>query len=204
MTGTLFAPETENDFYRLREKVLACTQCPLCHSRTNVIFGEGNPEAPVMIIGEAPGRDEDLQGRPFVGVSGQLLDKILAACGFAREKQLFISNIIKCRPPDNRVPTPAEAEVCMPWLMNQIEILDPKIIILLGATALKYMAGPEYRITRDRGRWITLNGRTAMPVYHPAALLRNPHLKRDTWEDFKKIVFKYREIVDPNHFSAHT
>jgi uracil-DNA glycosylase family 4 len=157
-----------------------------------------------MIIGEAPGRDEDLQGRPFVGVSGQLLDKILAACGFAREKHLFISNIIKCRPPDNRVPTPAEAEVCMPWLMNQIEILDPKIIILLGATALKYMAGPEYRITRDRGRWITLNGRTAMPVYHPAALLRNPHLKRDTWEDFKKIVFKYREIVDPNHYSAHT
>ena len=204
MTGTLFDPETENDFYRLREKVLECTRCPLCHTRTNVIFGEGNPEAPVMIIGEAPGRDEDLQGRPFVGVSGQLLDKILAACGFAREKHLFISNIIKCRPPDNRVPTPAEAEVCMPWLMNQIEILDPKIIILLGATALKYMAGPEYRITRDRGRWITLNGRTAMPVYHPAALLRNPHLKRDTWEDFKKIVFKYREIVDPNHYSAHT
>jgi uracil-DNA glycosylase family 4 len=204
MTGTLFAPETEHDFYRLKDKVLACTQCPLCHTRTNVIFGEGNPEAPVMIIGEAPGRDEDLQGRPFVGVSGQLLDKILAACGFAREKHLFISNIIKCRPPDNRVPTPAEAEVCMPWLMNQIEILDPKIIILLGATALKYMAGPEYRITRDRGRWITLNGRTAIPVYHPAALLRNPHLKRDTWEDFKKIVFKYREIVDPNHYSAHT
>jgi uracil-DNA glycosylase family 4 len=204
MTGTLFAPETEYDFYRLKDKVLACTQCPLCHTRTNVIFGEGNPEAPVMIIGEAPGRDEDLQGRPFVGVSGQLLDKILAACGFAREKHLFISNIIKCRPPDNRMPTPAEAEVCMPWLMNQIEILDPKIIILLGATALKYMAGPEYRITRDRGRWITLNGRTAIPVYHPAALLRNPHLKRDTWEDFKKIVFKYREIVDPNHYSAHT
>jgi uracil-DNA glycosylase family 4 len=150
MTGTLFAPETEYDFYRLKDKVLACTQCPLCHTRTNVIFGEGNPEAPVMIIGEAPGRDEDLQGRPFVGVSGQLLDKILAACGFAREKHLFISNIIKCRPPDNRMPTPAEAEVCMPWLMNQIEILDPKIIILLGATALKYMAGPEYRITSGR------------------------------------------------------
>jgi len=204
MTITLFAPETENDFHVLRKKVLDCRQCPLWQSRTNVIFGEGNEEAPVMIIGEAPGRDEDLQGRPFVGVSGQLLDKILDACGFNRREHVFISNIIKCRPPDNRVPAPAEAEICMPWLMNQIKIIDPKIIILLGATALKYMAGPEYRITRDRGQWISLNGITAMPVYHPAALLRNPHLKRDTWEDFKKIVSKYREIVDPNHYSAHT
>ena len=204
MTATLFAPDMENNFDRLREKVLACTQCPLSRTRTNVIFGEGNPEAPIMIIGEAPGRDEDIQGRPFVGVSGQLLDKILAACGFNRQEHVFIGNIIKCRPPDNRVPTPAEAEICMPWLMYQIEIIDPKIIILLGATALKYMAGPEFRITRDRGRWITLNGRPTMPVYHPAALLRNPHLKRDTWEDFRLIVSKYREIVNPNHYSAHT
>lgn len=203
MTGTLFGPETENDFEKLREKVLVCTQCPLCHTRTNVIFGEGNPEASIMIIGEAPGRDEDIMGRPFVGLSGQLLDKILAACGFNRQEHVFISNIIKCRPPDNRVPAPAEAEICMPWLMNQIELIRPKIIILLGATALKYMAGPDFRITRDRGRWITLNGIPAMPVYHPAALLRNPDLKRDTWEDFKLIVYKYRDIVDPGHSSTH-
>ena len=203
MAGLLFTPEMESDFEALKEKILHCTGCPLARERNNVIFGEGNRNGGIMIIGEAPGRDEDLQGRPFVGLSGQLLDKILAACGFNRTEHVFISNIVKCRPPDNRVPSPGEAEVCMPWLLNQIEIIDPKIMILLGATALKYMAGPEYKITRDRGKWISCHGRLTMPVYHPAALLRNPGLKRDTWEDFKKITFKYRELVDPQHYSQY-
>jgi DNA polymerase len=203
MNGSLFGPDREDDFDVLRRKVLNCSRCNLSQTRNNVIFGEGNRDAAIMIIGEAPGRDEDLQGRPFVGKSGQLLDRILEACGFTRQKHVFISNIVKCRPPDNRVPTPAEAAVCMPWLENQIELINPGIVILLGATALRHMAGPDYRITRDRGKWISFKGRLTLPVYHPAALLRDPSLKRDTWEDFKRIVRKYRETCDPNHYSAH-
>ena len=187
----------------LKDEVLSCTKCSLCKTRNHVIFGEGNLAASIMVIAEAPGRDEDIQGRPFVGKSGQLLDKIFAACGFTRHEHLFISNIVKCRPPDNRVPSPNEAALCMPFLQKQIEMINPKILILLGATALKYMVGPEHRITRERGIWINLNERLAMPVYHPAALLRDPSLKRPTWEDFKKVVLKYRELVDPSHKSDH-
>ncbi len=187
----------------LKQEILTCTKCNLSKTRNHVIYGEGNENVPILIIGEAPGRDEDLQGRPFVGKSGQLLDKILDACGFTREKHVFISNIVKCRPPDNRAPTTKEAVVCMPYLLKQIELINPIMLILLGATALKYMARPEHRITRERGNWLNLQGRLAMPVYHPAALLRDPSLKRPTWDDFKKIVFKYRELVDTNHHSDH-
>ncbi|MDX9772177.1 MAG: uracil-DNA glycosylase [Bacteroidales bacterium] len=203
MTGSLFAPGRTDDLESLRNKVLTCRQCALSQTRNNVIFGEGFVNAGIMIIGEAPGRDEDIQGRPFVGLSGQLLDKIMDACGFTRREHVYISNIVKCRPPDNRVPSPAEAEICLPWLLNQIEIINPKIMILLGATALKYMTGPNLRITRDHGKWISCYDRLTMPVYHPAALLRDPRLKRDTWEDFKNVVFKYRELIDPQHYSAH-
>ncbi len=191
------------DIDSLKKEILQCSKCELAKTRNHVIFGEGNAKAGILIIGEAPGRDEDMQGRPFVGKSGQMLEKILAACGFTRDEHVFISNIVKCRPPDNRIPTPQEASTCMPWLIKQIELINPKILILLGSTALKYMSGPEHRITRERGRWINLQNRLAMPVYHPAALLRDPRLKRDTWEDFKKIVFKYRELVNPQHYSAH-
>jgi len=191
--------ETEN----LRNEILHCTQCALSKSRKHVIFGEGNLQAPIMLIGEAPGYEEDQIGRPFVGKSGQLLDKILAACGFTREEHIFISNIIKCHPPGNRVPTKEEAAVCMPWLLQQIGLINPKILLLLGATALKYMVGPGHRITLERGNWLTVQDRLVMPVFHPAALLRNPDLKRPTWEDFKKIVHKYRELVDPDHYSAY-
>lgn len=187
----------------LKENILKCTKCELAQTRNHVIFGEGNIHAGIFIIGEAPGYDEDSQGRPFIGKSGQLLDKILAACGFTREEHVFISNIVRCRPPGNRVPLPSEAAACMPWLLKQIEQIDPKILILLGSTALRYMAGPEHRITKEHGNWINCQNRLAMPVYHPAALLRDPTLKHDTWEDFKKIVFKYRELVDPQHFSAY-
>lgn len=187
----------------LKKDVLQCNKCELAISRNRAIFGEGNVHAEIFVIGEAPGRDEDIQGRPFVGKSGQLLDKILAACGFTRSEHVFISNIIKCRPPDNRVPTPFEAAACMPYLIKQIELIDPKLLVLLGSTALKYMMGLEYRITHYRGTWLNWQNRLAMPVYHPSAILRNPSLKRDTWEDFKKIVFKYRELVDSQHYSAY-
>lgn len=187
----------------LKEEVLNCKRCPLAAGRNHVIFGEGNPHAPILIIGEAPGGDEDRIGRPFVGNSGKLLDRILAACGFDRSRHVFISNVIKCRPPGNRTPLPEEIEKCRPFLTAQIEIIDPKILILLGATALKNMISADMKITRCRGQWIPWENRLAMPVYHPSALLRNPSLKRDTWEDFKKIVFKYRELVDPSHHSDH-
>jgi DNA polymerase len=190
-------------FESLKSEILNCHKCRLSQTRNHVIFGEGNPTAGIFVIGEAPGRVEDIQGRPFVGPSGQLLDKIFAACGFTRDKHVFISNIVKCRPPNNRVPTPDEVKTCIPWLYQQIELVDPKIIILLGATALKNMAGQHHRITSEHGQWITVGERLAMPVYHPSALLRDPGLKRPTWEDFKKIVHKYRELVNPDHYSAH-
>jgi DNA polymerase len=123
----------------LKNEILNCTKCDLSETRNHVIFGEGNPKAPIMVIGEGPGHDEDIIGWPFVGKSGQLPDKIFAACGFTREDHIFISNIVKCRPPGNRVPTKEEAAVCMPWLLHQIELINPKIMILLGATALEYM-----------------------------------------------------------------
>lgn len=187
----------------LRKEILHCTKCELAATRKNVIFGEGNNHAGILLIGEAPGREEDIHGRPFVGESGQLLDKILEACGFNRSEHIFLSNIVRCRPPGNRIPSPQEAATCMPWLIRQIEIINPKIIILLGATALKYMAGPDLRIIREHGKWINCYSRLTMPVYHPAALLRDPTLKRVTWEDFKKVVHKYRELVNPDHHSAY-
>jgi len=188
---------------KLRDEVVACRRCPLSETRHRVIFGEGNPRAPIMVIGEGPGKDEDIQGRPFIGKSGQLLDKILLACNFTREKHVFISNIVKCRPPGNRPPTDQEAKVCMPWLYQQIDLVNPHILVLLGATSLRYMLGNQYRITRVRGTWLTWFDKLVMPVFHPAALLRNPALKRPTWEDYKKIFHKYREVADPAHTSVH-
>jgi len=187
----------------LKQEVLSCKKCELHNTRHNVIFGEGNPGAKILIIGEAPGHDEDMIGRPFVGKSGQLLDKILAACGFTREQHVYISNIVKCRPPGNRVPTDQEAKTCIPYLMKQIELIDPLILLPLGASALRVFFGKEYRITQVRGNWLNWYNKLVMPVYHPAALLRNPNLKRDTWEDYKKVVLKYRELVDPDHYSEH-
>ena len=188
----------------LRERILTCTSCPLHKTRNNSIFGEGAPDAEILLVGEAPGADEDRLGRPFIGKSGQLLEKILQVSGFTREKHVFISNIVRCRPPNNRVPTALELETCLPYLTEQIELIDPKIIITLGATSLKKLLGNEsYKITKVRGNWINWNGRLVMPVFHPAALLRNPNLKHDTWEDFKKVIDKYRELVDPDHYSEH-
>lgn len=187
----------------LKKQVISCKKCTLSKKRNHVVFGEGNRHAPIFIIAEAPGKDEDLQGRPFVGKSGQLLDKILDACGFNRTDHVYISNIVKCRPPGNRTPFSDETDSCMPYLIKQIELIDPSIIIMLGATALKNMFNAHMKITKVRGQWLTYDNRLAMPVFHPAALLRNPALKRETWEDFKKIVFKYREIIDAEHYSEH-
>lgn len=196
-------PDPSGDFDNLRNKILTCTRCDLALTRHKVIFGEGNPKAKIFIIGEAPGGEEDILGRPFVGKSGQLLDKILAACGFNRNEHVFLSNIVRCRPPGNRIPTPLEASTCLPWLYEQIENIDPQLIVMLGATALKYLSGGKYKISQIHGNWIDFNNRPAMPVFHPSALLRDPSLKRPTWEDFKKIFHKYCELVDPKHYSPY-
>jgi len=191
------------EFDKIKTDVLQCTKCILYKTRNKPIFGEGNPQAKILLIGEAPGRDEDLIGRPFVGKSGKLLDKILAACYFNRNDHVFISNIVKCRPPGNRLPTNDEVKICIPYLYKQIECIDPVILILLGSIALKSLLGNDKKITQLRGNWIKWNDRWVMPVYHPAALLRNPALKRETWEDYKKVVYKYRELVEPDHYSKY-
>lgn len=188
---------------QLKLETESCTLCNLSKTRTHVVFGEGNRNAKIMCIGEGPGYYEDQKGRPFVGKSGELLDKILAVCGFNRSEHVFIANIVKCRPPENRDPLPEEREVCIPYLYKQIELIDPKIIVLLGATALKGLIDPEAKITKLRGEWMNWNNRLVMPTFHPSALLRNESLKRPVWEDFKKIVAKYREIVNPQHQSAY-
>jgi len=189
---------------KLRQEVLHCRNCPLAQTRRHVIWGEGNPTSELVLVGEAPGADEDDVGRPFIGKSGQLLDKILTACGFTRERHVFITNIIRCRPPQNRVPAKDEVEACLPFLYRQLDLIDPRIIIPMGATALKKLLQDEsIKISRVRGQWLQWQGRLVMPVYHPAALLRNPALKRETWEDYKKVVRKYRELVDTDHHSDH-
>ncbi len=154
-----------------------------------------------MLIGEGPGQEEDEQGLPFVGKSGHLLDKILEACGFSRKDNVYIANIVKCRPPQNRDPKPEEREACLPYLKQQIDLIQPHIIILLGATALKGLIDEELRITKIRGQWIEWEGIQIMPTYHPSALLRNQNLKKDAWEDFKKVVIRYRQEIDPQHKS---
>lgn len=190
-------------FEELRTEILSCQKCELASTRNHVVFGEGNPEAEILIIGEGPGAEEDKTGKPFVGRSGKLLDKILEACAFNRVEHVFIANIVKCRPPNNRPPKPEERIACMPYLDKQIEMIDPKIIILLGATSLNTLVDAKAKITKVRGKWINWNNRLVMPTFHPSALLRNPNLKKDTWEDFKTVVFKYRELVNPNHFSEN-
>ncbi|WP_372751238.1 uracil-DNA glycosylase family protein [Labilibaculum sp.] len=188
---------------QLKQEVESCTKCPLHKTRTKAVFGNGNLDAEIMIIAEGPGYYEDQSGTVFQGKSGELLDKVLAACCFSRDEHVYISNIVKCRPPNNRAPIEIEKEVCLTYLYQQIERVDPKIIILLGATALKGLIDPNAKITQVRGQWIKWKDRMVMPTYHPSALLRNPTLKRPVWEDFKAVVAKYRELVNAAHYSAH-
>ncbi len=187
----------------LEEKVKQCTRCNLRAGCRGVVFGEGNPQARLVLCGEGPGADEDLLGRPFVGRAGQLLDKILEACGFERFTHVYILNVVKCRPPGNRTPTEMEVAACRPNLNAQLRILQPKILVLLGSAALQAVLNPRGKITRDRGKWVRKEGVFILPTYHPAALLRNPSLKRESWEDFKQVVAKYRELIDPGHYSIH-
>ena len=170
-----------------------CNRCRLGASRTQAVPGEGSPSSGLMLIGEGPGRDEDMLGRPFVGVAGQLLEKTIAAIGHSRDT-LYITNIVKCRPPGNRTPESDEAAACMPFLRLQTALLRPQIIVLMGATALRAVLGDSMRITRDRGQFIERKGVLFMPTFHPAALLRDEEKKRPFWEDFKRVRSKLEEI----------
>jgi len=170
----------------LSVSVRECARCPLAKTRTNVVLGEGNPDAELMFIGEAPGRDEDLQGRPFVGRAGQLLTKIIESIGLKRE-DVYIANILKCRPPENRNPLPDEIAVCKDYLARQIEIIKPKVICALGKFSAQTLLDTETPISGLRGKFHDHNGIKLMPTYHPAYLLRNPEGKKDVWADMKKI-----------------
>lgn len=165
----------------------ACTRCKLCTlGRTAVVFGSGSPTARLMFVGEAPGEDEDRQGLPFVGRAGQLLTKIIEAIGLTRE-QVYIANVIKCRPPENRNPEPDEVAACSPFLFRQVELVAPHVIVALGKFAAQCLLQTTDPITRLRGREFEFHGRILIPTFHPAYLLRNPAAKREVWDDMKKV-----------------
>lgn len=176
----------------LENSILNCNKCKLCSGRRNIVFGCGNKEANIMLIGEGPGADEDMQGIPFVGKAGILMNKAFEGLGFYREN-LYIANIVKCRPPQNRVPEDDEAEACLNYLRNQVLLVKPKIIVLLGSTALKNILGKEYGITASRGKWIEKKGILYMPTWHPAALLRDETKKIEFWKDLKLVIEKAEE-----------
>jgi uracil-DNA glycosylase family 4 len=174
----------------VEREALKCVKCRLHETRTNVVFGEGDPEARLLFVGEAPGRDEDLQGRPFVGRAGQLLTRIIESINLTREK-VYIANVLKCRPPENRNPLPDEIACCLPYLTRQIEIIQPRIICALGAFAAQTLVGSNEGIGKLRGKFYDYQRAKLMPTYHPAACLRNPSTKKYVWQDMKQIREEY-------------
>jgi uracil-DNA glycosylase len=189
-------PATDVAFDAVREAALVCVKCPhLAKTRTQVVFGVGNPQAELMFVGEAPGADEDAQGEPFVGRAGQLLTKIVQAMGFRRE-DVYIANVLKCRPDmppgasGNRKPTPEEMSTCLPWLERQIDLIKPRVMVALGATAVEGLLGATAPVSKVRGRWLNFRGIPVMATYHPAYLLRNQSIyeKRKVWEDMLQVL----------------
>lgn len=170
----------------LKAECAACDRCELCHTRHNLVFGVGSERARVMFIGEGPGEQEDLKGEPFVGPAGQLLDKMLEIIYLDR-RDVYITNIVKCRPPRNRDPLPAEQDACIGWLRRQIERIDPPIVVFLGRIAAGYFLGADFKISRQHGQWFDFEGRRAMALYHPSALLRDPSKRPETFVDLKTL-----------------
>ena len=177
----------------LQTACLSCTSCPLSQTRHNVVFGVGPQDAEVMFIGEGPGEQEDLQGVPFVGRAGKLLDDMLKMIDLDRSR-VYIANIVKCRPPHNRDPLPEEREACLPWLRQQIDIVDPKIIICLGRIAATSLISEDFRITRQHGQWFDADGRRCLAIYHPSALLRDVTKRPDTFTDLREIRSEIRRL----------
>ena len=182
------------DWETLKADCLACSRCELCKTRTNVVFGQGVPDAEVLFVGEGPGQSEDEQGLPFVGRSGQLLDKYLFAIDLDRSKNCYIANIVKCRPPQNRDPLNTEKEACSGYLRRQMELMQPKILVCLGRISAMELIKPDFRITQEHGQFFRQDGIEKMAMYHPAALLRDPGKKPETFEDLKRLQAKIREI----------
>lgn len=183
---------TYSNWEQLAHHCHQCQRCELSQTRTQVVIGRGTPQADVMIIGEAPGQSEDEQGLPFVGRSGKLLDQILASVELSVEKDVYISNIVKCRPPQNRTPLAREITACKSYLLEQIRLIDPKIILFTGATALKGLTGEKKAISKMRGQWLQWEGRWAMAIFHPAYLLRNPSREKGKpkwlmWQDMQAV-----------------
>lgn len=177
----------------LFEQVADCQRCGLCQGRRYAVPGEGNPRARLMLIGEGPGAQEDQQGRPFVGASGELLTRMLHEIGMERT-EVYIANVVKCRPPGNRTPTPDEAAACLPYLRAQFVLVRPRVMLLLGATAARYTLGGDVRIRRDHGQWTERKGIWMMPTFHPSALLRDDTQLPMAWSDFQKVRDKLREL----------
>ena len=182
-----------NNWEELEAEAKQCTKCKLCKNRNNVVFGTGNKNATLMFIGEGPGADEDIQGVPFVGKAGKLMNLAFEAIGLKRE-DVYIANIVKCRPPSNRNPEDDEATACLDYLRNQVILVKPKIIVLLGSVALKNILGKEYGITASRGKWVEKRGILYMPTWHPAALLRDETKKIDFIKDLKLVMKALEEM----------
>jgi uracil-DNA glycosylase len=182
------AAETLDD---IREELTDCRRCPLCAGRATVVFGVGNPRARLMFVGEGPGSEEDRLGEPFVGAAGKRLDRWIARIGLRRE-DVYIANIVKCRPPGNRPPLPDEAKVCLPYLLRQIRAIRPEIVCTLGATAMNFLLGVEGKITRERGKWRERDGVPVLPTYHPAFILRDPARETEAFEDFDLLASRLR------------
>ena len=180
----------------VNDVVKKCNKCALCSNRINTVFGVGNEKADIMFIGEGPGADEDREGEPFVGKAGKLMNQAFIGVGIKREN-IYIANIVKCRPPNNRTPLKEEAVSCLDYLRNQVMIIKPKVIVLLGNTALKNILGEEYGITSSRGRWIDKKGIKYLPTFHPAALLRDESKKIDFWNDLKEV----KNVAEANNFT---
>ena len=180
-----------NNWEELEAECKQCQKCKLCKNRTNVVIGVGNKNAELMFIGEGPGGDEDIQGIPFVGRAGKLMNMAFKGIGIERE-EVYIANIVKCRPPNNRNPEEDEAKACLDYLRNQVILVKPRIIVLLGNVALKNILGKEYGITSARGKWIEKNGILYMPTFHPAALLRDETKKIMFWKDLKQVKEKLK------------
>lgn len=178
----------------LKKECEACRRCELCESRNNIVFGVGNENADIMLIGEAPGENEDMQGQPFVGRSGKLLDEMIGEYGLSRDKNIYIANMLKCRPPKNRDPKPSEQNLCIEWLDRQIEIIDPKIIVCVGRIAAQRLIGKDFKVTKQHGEFVEINGRLYTGTYHPAAILRNINNKPIALNDWKII----RETAERN------
>ena len=190
----LFSEEMSMSLNELRSECLNCKNCKLCETRTNVVFGTGNPDSKILFIGEGPGENEDLQGLPFVGRGGMLLDKMLSVVDLSREKNIYIANMVKCRPPKNRDPEESEVAACRPWLEKQIEIIDPKIIVCLGRVSAIRFIDPNFKVTKEHGQFIEKDGRLVMGTFHPAAILRNPNQKPAAMDDFFALQAKIEEL----------